>query len=290
MRLSAHIVLVHIYTQWLHIIINYCNIELTAIWARKHALWWIYAFAGPGAFRVSITGVRVITVLIVTQSYWVYSWKNNVLFWDTLECDSRIENLTSWKSRTIFCVSHFVLIELKILILVKSHPNIVHWIKDSTIEKTKATCETGSLFVSNTVKQSLKTNNDEFPNNLTQYSYWWYKKFGARRRTSLAGYNNIPKWIPQSRLFSPGIALFVKIQNSKHFHEHFFFTLWFTAVLLPELIRTVCGKCSPRQKDMVRQVLKHVYYTRNADFNRIMAIYDTEGKRDQIIAFMNQKK
>ncbi|KAL5240347.1 hypothetical protein ACI65C_007757 [Semiaphis heraclei] len=58
--------------------------------------------------------------------------------------------------------------------------------------------------------------------------------------------------------------------------------------LLPEIIRTVCGKCSPRQKDMARLVLRHIYTNRRDDFEKIMQIYDTDGKRSQIIEFMNQ--
>lgn len=60
------------------------------------------------------------------------------------------------------------------------------------------------------------------------------------------------------------------------------------AYLLPEIIRTVCGKCTPRQKDMARMVLRHIYTYRRADFDKIMQIYDTDGKKDEIIAFMNQ--
>ncbi|XP_027840825.2 ejaculatory bulb-specific protein 3 [Aphis gossypii] len=59
------------------------------------------------------------------------------------------------------------------------------------------------------------------------------------------------------------------------------------AYLLPEIIRTVCGKCTPRQKDMARMVLKHIYTYRQADFEKIMQIYDTDGKRNEILAFMN---
>ncbi|XP_026810934.1 putative odorant-binding protein A10 [Rhopalosiphum maidis] len=60
------------------------------------------------------------------------------------------------------------------------------------------------------------------------------------------------------------------------------------AYLLPEIIRTVCGKCTPRQKDMARMVLRHIYTYRRADFDKIMQIYDTDGKRNEILAFMNQ--
>uniref|UniRef100_A0A2H8U1H8 Putative odorant-binding protein A10 n=1 Tax=Melanaphis sacchari TaxID=742174 RepID=A0A2H8U1H8_9HEMI len=60
------------------------------------------------------------------------------------------------------------------------------------------------------------------------------------------------------------------------------------AYLLPEIIRTVCGKCTPKQKDMARMVLRHIYTNRQADFEKIMQIYDTDGKRNDILAFMNQ--
>nr|BAH71670.1 ACYPI000345 [Acyrthosiphon pisum] len=61
------------------------------------------------------------------------------------------------------------------------------------------------------------------------------------------------------------------------------------AYLLPEIIRTVCGKCTPRQKDMSRAVLRHLYTYRRADFDKIMQIYDTDNKKNEIINFMNQK-
>ncbi|XP_060871068.1 ejaculatory bulb-specific protein 3-like [Metopolophium dirhodum] len=60
------------------------------------------------------------------------------------------------------------------------------------------------------------------------------------------------------------------------------------AYLLPEIIRTVCGKCTPRQKDMARQVLRYIYTHRRADFDKIMLIYDTDNKKNEIINFMNQ--
>nr|WMS58733.1 chemosensory protein gene 2 [Neotoxoptera formosana] len=60
------------------------------------------------------------------------------------------------------------------------------------------------------------------------------------------------------------------------------------AYLLPEIIRTVCGKCTPRQKDIARMVLRHIYTNRRGDFDKIMHIYDTDGKKNEIIAFMNQ--
>ncbi|XP_015366819.1 PREDICTED: ejaculatory bulb-specific protein 3 [Diuraphis noxia] len=58
--------------------------------------------------------------------------------------------------------------------------------------------------------------------------------------------------------------------------------------LLPEIIRTVCGKCTPRQKDMARLVLRHIYTYRRDDFEKIMQIYDTDGKKSEIIEFMNE--
>lgn len=61
------------------------------------------------------------------------------------------------------------------------------------------------------------------------------------------------------------------------------------AYLLPEIIRTVCGKCTPRQKDMARLVIRHIYTYRRGDFDKIMQIYDTDGKKNEIIDFMNQK-
>ncbi|KAL4112352.1 hypothetical protein QTP88_016160 [Uroleucon formosanum] len=60
------------------------------------------------------------------------------------------------------------------------------------------------------------------------------------------------------------------------------------AYLLPEIIRTVCGKCTPRQKDMARIVLRHIYTYRRADFDKIIQIYDTDNKKNEIINFMNQ--
>ncbi|VVC33982.1 ClpP/crotonase-like domain,Insect odorant-binding protein A10/Ejaculatory bulb-specific protein 3 [Cinara cedri] len=61
----------------------------------------------------------------------------------------------------------------------------------------------------------------------------------------------------------------------------------FKANLLPEVIRTVCSNCSPRQKQMARQVLTHIYNTRRSDFERIMEIYGTEHNRQEIVDFMN---
>ncbi|CAI6350734.1 unnamed protein product [Macrosiphum euphorbiae] len=60
------------------------------------------------------------------------------------------------------------------------------------------------------------------------------------------------------------------------------------AYLLPEIVRTVCGKCNPRQKDMARTVLRHIYTYRRADFDKFMQIYDTDNKKNEIILFMNQ--
>uniref|UniRef100_A0A2S2Q663 Putative odorant-binding protein A10 n=1 Tax=Sipha flava TaxID=143950 RepID=A0A2S2Q663_9HEMI len=62
------------------------------------------------------------------------------------------------------------------------------------------------------------------------------------------------------------------------------------AFLLPDIINTVCARCSPRQKIMARQVMIHIYNTRRSDFDRIMQIYDTTGKYNEIIDFMNGKQ
>ncbi|XP_050421979.1 allergen Tha p 1-like [Adelges cooleyi] len=60
------------------------------------------------------------------------------------------------------------------------------------------------------------------------------------------------------------------------------------AVLLPEIISTVCSKCSEKQKTMARQVLNHIYVKRRPDFERIMQKYDKQGKYNEIVAFMNE--
>lgn len=82
--------------------------------------------------------------------------------------------------------------------------------------------------------------------------------------------------------------LIYKIKYTYNTSYIIYVVVWFTAYLLPEIIRTVCGKCTPRQKDMARMVLKHIYTYRQADFEKIMQIYDTDGKRNEILAFMNQ--
>nr|ARO50012.1 chemosensory protein 8 [Daktulosphaira vitifoliae] len=60
--------------------------------------------------------------------------------------------------------------------------------------------------------------------------------------------------------------------------------------LLPDIISTVCSKCSQKQRNMARQVLTNIYQKRRSDFERIMEKYDADDKYDEIITFMNESE